>query len=363
MVQLASLLIGVTCLASAACTGFQLSPAADDHTIDAPGIGASGAPFCIKNALVTACVTTPPSQPVTLTGAIATDPGAPTCAADVSADTSNVCVVAGTSITIAAGQTVSAHGARPLVLLATDTITITGTLDVAGHLTGLPQPIGPAGTACNGATLPTINGGGAGGSFGSKGGNGGNDQQGGQGGIAATAIVPTALIGGCNGMTDNTNSGFGTAGGAGGALALLSKNAIIVDGSVDASGGGGGGGSRGNGGGGGGGAGGMIVLDAQSVTGGGNLFATGGGGGEGAGRTNGFNGADPPDPATTASGGIGSSGGGNGGNGAATMSAGSGGASSNLSAAGGGGGGGRGVIRLFTAPSVAVTLAIAPPPK
>jgi hypothetical protein len=356
--------------------GFQSAPATGDGTVDAPvkldapptdaaAPDASTDPFCIKDVLVTACLTTAPTQPLTLTGTIATDVGAAMCATNTTPDTSNVCIVAGTSITVAAGQTVSAHGARPLVLLASGTITVSGTIDVAGHLKGVPQTSGPAVAACKGSTASPASGGGAGGSFGSKGGNGGADSAGHPGGTSGSAVVPTALIGGCTGLAGNDTGGTGSpgkGGGAGGALGLFAKAAIVVDGAVNASGGGGGGATHDDHGGGGGGTGGMIVLDAPSVTGAGKLFANGGSGGEGAGGNSGADGTDPSDPSIAAAGGGGASTGGDGGNGAAKTAAAVG-TAGNSGAGGGGGGGGLGVIRLFTAPAVASTLAISPGAK
>ncbi|HET9624151.1 MAG TPA: hypothetical protein VFP84_22415 [Kofleriaceae bacterium] len=362
-------------LALLAGCGFQAHPATGDaaggpdaSTIDAP-IGTIDAPtgseLCVQNALVTACLTAAPTGPRTLTGPINTDDAA-ACASNVSpASSPGLCILAGTTITVAG--VASAHGSRPLVLLASGAITIPAgaAIDVAGHLGGIPQATGPGAGACVAGTPGGKGGGGAGGSFGSMGAPGGPSAGNDPGGKAASVVTPTRLVGGCPGQ-DGIASGDvtgqpGKAGPAGGALALLSKTAIEIDGVVDASGGGGAAATHNNHGGGGGGAGGLIVVDAPMVTGsGGRLFATGGGGGEGAGGMDGVNGADPTDPTQPASGGAGVTTGGDGGNGAAQPAA-MAGKKGDSAAGGGGGGGGNGLIKLFTAPKITgVTVAPVP---
>jgi hypothetical protein len=312
-----------------------------------------------------------------------------------------LCVLAGTTIDIAAGATLravgvnpigsTAAGTNPLVLIATQTITISGTLDVSSHsnetVGGAPAlgagarttagcfatgVDGPAGSGSNGG------GGGAGGSFGTVGGlggNGGNNNNTGHGSPTA-AMAPTYLVGGCPGGHGGDGAGGLISGGAGGnpggAVYLLAGRSILVAGKLNASGAGGVGGVEGNnssGGGGGGGAGGLIVLEAPQVSVTGAVFANGGGGGAGAGNIgdgsdNGKPGSDPATALTVAPGGGGTSGGGNGGAGAAGTTAavaGNKGGGNAPESAGGGGGGAAGVIRVLGAPASSIGGTVSPP--
>src|SRR5262249_52770624 len=69
-------------------------------------------------------------------------------------------VVAAAGMTLLAGATLTAHGTKPLVLLSTTTMELSGTIDVSSHQTGGAQlrgaganPTAPA--ACAFATSPT----------------------------------------------------------------------------------------------------------------------------------------------------------------------------------------------------------------
>src|SRR5215831_10185137 len=93
------------------------------------------------------------------------------CAPDA-VGSSAYCILAGSSITIMGAQLLSAHGSRPLVLMSSGAITVAGTIDVAGHVMGMPQPTGPGvppamgpSSPCVPATAAAAGGGGAGGSF------------------------------------------------------------------------------------------------------------------------------------------------------------------------------------------------------
>jgi hypothetical protein len=312
-----------------------------------------------------------------------------------------LCVLAGTSIDIATGATLravgvnpigsTATGTNPLVLIAMDAITVSGTLDVSSHsgetvggdpalgagarttagcfATGVD---GPAGAGSNGG------GGGAGGSFGAvggAGGNGGNNNQTSHG-TPMAAMPPRQLNGGCPGGHGGDGAGGlisgGSGGNPGGAVYLLAGRSIAIAGKVNASGAGGVGGIEGNnssGGGGGGGAGGLIVLEAPLVTVTGSVFANGGGGGAGAGNVgdnsdNGKPGSDPATALTAAPGGGGTSGGGNGGAGAAgttAAAAGNKGGGGAPQSAGGGGGGGAGVIRVLGPSPSSIGGTVSPP--
>lgn len=304
----------------------------------------------------------------------------------------SLCIVAGATISVAAGATVRASGPNPLVLIAAQSITINGGIDLSSHLPatigGVPvtgaggrTAVDCAATGLDGVAGKLMNGtdygggGAAGGSFGAlggAGGEGGDNRNIGRGNPVAVP-APRVLIGGCGGGRGGDGSeggGSGIGGSGGGAIYLLAGNSISVPGKLNASGSGGGGGSGGtfsSGGGGGGGAGGMIGLEAPRITVAGSLFANGGGGGGGGGNqfdNIGQPGADPTGPAPAATGGSGgNNGGGSGGNGSSAAQPGAIGTASgnNTLCAGGGGGGGAGVIRVFGVPPSSLGGQISPP--
>ncbi|MBK7536580.1 MAG: hypothetical protein IPI49_14655 [Myxococcales bacterium] len=288
------------------------------------------------------------------------------------------CVIRAAALTVPAGVTVRAIGARPLVLVATGAVTINGTIDVSSRREALPST--PKSTGAGGghatsclaflrAAQPKsaggIGGGGGGGTFGGLGGSGGD----GDAGSADPAVgglptlmrdpQPTTLRAGCRGgqgagISAATKGGDG--GDGGGALYVASKLSITVNlgGQLAANGAGGLGGDLLSGGGGGG-SGGLLVLDAPTVTRGGRLTANGGGGGEGGSASAaGLPGADGLISTAHAAGGD---------SGAPSTSAGgAGGARSPIdgeyganspAAAGGGAGGGTGVIRIYGATGTA----------
>jgi hypothetical protein len=311
-------------------------------------------PTCY-GSMPTICVAAP-SAPLEVTGVTTIDTDSVSCEPTLMGTGDGLCVVAATSISIAATGVVRGTGARPLVLLSAGTITITGVLDVASRRLD-PAGAGRNFAGCMEGTAPAASGGGQGGSYRGAGGNGGTGVTG-SGGIAAPADVFTVLRGGCAGARGGGSSGG--AGGAGGGAVGLIATSITIDGLINASGAGGGGGVTAMSGGGGGGSGGTIILDAASVAIGatGQVLAQGGGGGEGSGlTTTGAPGGESVVAGTPSVGGSGlSTSGGDGGAGA-TSGGGSGGASGTNG--GGGGGGGTGATRT-TATTIEGTGVISP---
>ena len=267
------------------------------------------------------------------------------------------CVIAAKTVTVGPLGRWNITGTKPLVVIATNSMSIEGVIDAASHRGGLSGP-GADPTACIAGTTPTMLQGGPGGSFGTVGGDGG--------GIDVGLLVPAGpkagalatLRGGCTGR-DGDGANGGAAGHGGGAVYLIANN-LLVSGTINASGASGTGAGL-NAGGGGGGSGGMIGLDAPSLTVSGKIFANGGGGGEGGGGANGGNsGVDAISPTLASDGGAGNaSAGGDAGNGAFMTTAAQDGM--NGSASGGGGGGGAGVIKVF--PMKMLGGAVSPPPS
>src|SRR5688572_16091698 len=131
-----------------------------------------------------------------------------------------LCVIAGTQITV---NSVVVTGARPLVLAATESITVAGTLDLSSQRS--PARVGAGGNAsaalCGTVTAAGSNvaggGGGAGGTFGGRGGNGGIGNNGGVAtgtrGISAVLGTLVGVRGGCPGSKGgNAGGGVGGAG-------------------------------------------------------------------------------------------------------------------------------------------------------
>jgi hypothetical protein len=275
---------------------------------------------------------------------------------------SNVCVIAASTITINAARTLSAQGTRPLVLVAS-TITVDGTIDVASHYGGQRGAAADA-PGCDNGKLATNSGGGQGGSFGGKGGDGGNqDGQSSSRGQAGQPLTIASLRGGCRGGGGGGESSGGGSGG--GAVALLADHLMLSAAArINASGSGGKGAEEGDKGGDGAGSGGMIVLSANTllIDPSALVFANGGHGGGGSGDSaSGGTGSDPIAPASGGDGGIGVGNAGSGGTGfPATTRDGTSGTSSG--AGGGGGGGGAGVIKLYAPPTFAGPN-MSPPPS
>lgn len=264
----------------------------------------------------------------------------------------DACIITARTISITSAVTVT--GRLPLVLVATDSITVAAKLEVASHRGGV---VGPGANASDCDTYTTapqpsnvagFAGGGAGASFGSIGGEGGPGN-----GTATNRGLPTAastsrpatLRGGCRGQNGgNGLSAGGVGGDGGGAVYLVAGGSIALmpSGSINASGAGATGGSKYSGGGGGG-SGGLIALHASAISAsaGAVLIANGGGGSSGVDGNNtaGADGneASTTTPTSTAKGGT-LGGNGNGGNGFAGTTPAS--AGFGASAVGGGGGGG-----------------------
>ena len=316
---------------------------------------------CYGTGLVVACFDAVPTGTLMLGGnqPINTDTDA-RCATTTNAVAA--CVLAAESITVANGF-FAATGSRPLVLVATQTISITGTLtassfrqfDIVGAGADMP--------GCTAGAAPTGSSGGAGGSFGGMGGNGAVAGTAASAGMAGASFVPTTLRGGCSGQ-DGADAvaplGPGAKGRGGGALYLIANTSITIAGTLSANGSGGtGGGTGDSAGGGGGGSGGFIGLDTPSLMVTGSVLANGGGGGEGSSTQNpGASGQDTSTATVAAAGGAGgTSFGTDGGDGSVgAQLAGENGAAQCTNTcttplSGGGGGGGAGIIKLYRATS------------
>ena len=315
----------------AAC-GDASAPAVDAMAEpDVPGDGSN----CFGAGLVRTCLGEPPAAPRSLATAFDTD------SADCVVE-QGWCLVAATELSV---TSLRVTGSRPLVLVATGSITVDGVLDVASRRTATGFELGAAASspACVPGQTPSAGGGGPGGSFGGRGGNGGAGTLNVAESAFATSI--TAFRGGCAGLDGDGSPASG--GPSGGAVYLLARTQITVTGSINASG-------AGAGPGGGGGSGGMIGLEAPVVSVSGAVFANGGGGGEGGGAP----GANPSNATTPAVGGSGGEGGDGGTGSASTTRTGAAGQSAALG--GGGGGGGAGVIVIIPMQVTGGTLSPAP---
>ncbi|HEY5926145.1 MAG TPA: hypothetical protein VIV11_30880 [Kofleriaceae bacterium] len=326
--------------------------------------------MCFGN-FVNICLTTLPTGDMTVAGNtdINTDTGCPFVFMQNTGST--LCGVVAKNITIT-GR-LRANGPRPLVVIATETLTIAagGMIDVGSYKVGNAEVVGAG--AATGSTLcgsPSTGqgdndmngaggGGGAGGSFAGKGGNGADGRLGGggNGGNSANATgTPNYMRGGCRGTAGGSGNGNIAGGGAagGGAVLVIAGTSITNNGHIRAGGMGGHEGSTESGGGGGG-SGGMIVLDAMTIMNAGILNANGGGGGEGGGQSAGEGGSSALDGTSAASGGAINVNGGNGGQGSWTTTlGGAGGGTGTLG--GGAGGGGAGAIRFYPAQAVGGTV-------
>jgi hypothetical protein len=311
----------------------------DDLTLatDAGGDGRPGddASACLGSGLISLCPAPEPSAELVIVGPQGIDTDADPRCVPLASGAQQVCVIAATAIDVAGAASLRASGKRPLVLASTSAINIKGSIDAASVL-GKPPGAGGDSPLCVAGPMSGANGaGGAGGSFGGKGGRGGNN-----GSLPGLQVVLDHVQGGCPGSRGNGN--MQAAGGAGGgAVYLIARDQIVIDGAINASGAGGDANQSGFGGtgGGGGGAGGMIGLDAPTISGGGTLFANGGGGGGGSQQlATGKPGEESPSATIPGRGGDGN---GRGGDGNGLSGDGLNGLDGN---AGGGGGGGGGVI-------------------
>lgn len=285
----------------------------DDTAITLPPIDGR---VCFGNGLLkNLCLMVPPAGDRTLSTAINTD--GPTTCTQVLMQTGSptmapeLCVIAARTITVQG--TVTVQGARALVLIGAETVTVAASsvLD-ASSTTADPPRIGAGANpgACSKAGIGDSSangaGGGAGGSLATQGGKGGrgnlnagggpqNASQGGNPG--ATQPSPTVLRGGCSGGKggDGQNNNGGTGGNGGGAVYLLAGTSIAIVGDVFASGAGGDGTPNNAGrqqGGGGGGSGGLIGLEAPTITVDGRVVANGAAGAGGGATTGGKPGSE-----------------------------------------------------------------------
>ncbi len=334
----------------------------DDANVDPSSEAGADAQACFGPTGFAVCAIPLPTQTVDLNAPIDTDSsgGSAVCADPTPTSWTqqgqdDACVVIAETITLGLGTTVTVTGNRPLVLFATNSLLIAGTLDLASHRIGDTRgPDSDAGECNNSSAGNTNNnkgGGGGGGSFGSPGEIGGKGDAGAanNGSPGAIENAPHAkLHGGCRGGTGAAGDDQTAPGGHGGGAAyLLAGGTLTINGVINASGAGAVGGDNARGGGGGGGSGGMIVLASPAVSVAGTLIANGGGGGGGADPSIGNLGSDP-DPATPLVQALAGLKGGNassaGGKGAAGPDSAAGGQQG--SDGGGGGGGGLGVIRV-----------------
>lgn len=331
---------------------------------------------CYGTGLLRICFASPPGGSRTISMATPIDTMTSDLCVATAGGGSNYCVIAASMLTI--DLKLRATGAKPLVLLASDTITANATIDVGSHRGVTPETgAGADPTACAAGTLPgtagSTGGGGAGGSFlslGGHGGTGGGGSGNSAGGTPGAAVSTVAeLRGGCAGQ-DGDGPEKGLKGHGGGAVFLIAGNKIDVKAGINAAGEGGTGGGGSISGAGGGGAGGMIGFDAPMIMSAGMLLATGGGGGEGGDTAAGTAGAPGADPTTTAPA-LGGNGnnprGGDGGNGSsASGTAGGNGNPGDTTGAnrggGGGGGGGAGIIKAPATASLGTQVAPAATP-
>ena len=319
-------------------------------------------PWCQGTGNFRVCYPTLPTAAVVLPATINTSSGAP-CAADQPTGWSGqgqpgACFVLGTSITMTGTTIVT--GSRPLVLVASQDIAISQTLDAAAHVgvagpaPGAPFSSCPAFLTTPGGTNGA--GGGAGATFMTQGGNGGT----GDGGTANPAGIapgasaaPMVLRAGCHGQLGGTSGNTaGVAGAAGGVVYLLAGGTIVINGAINVSGSAGRGGGNFTGGSGAG-SGGMIWLNATTINAtGGRLMANGGGGAGGGDMS--ASGSDGSDAAlsmsqTPALGGPSNGAGAAGGTGFAGSTPAAAAAAGGGNKGGGGGGGGGGYIKASAA--------------
>lgn len=356
---------GLVCSAQNTCDPMEsMAPPLDSGAN--PSIDARpNAPGCFGTDPFMICLAALPTAPLSISLPTTIDTtNSPMCVATTSSGSAGYCVVAATTIAIT--QRLRGIGSKPLVLLATDSITVSGSngwIDVGNHRGDADLGAGADPAACLAGTGPDDSSGGAGGSFTGTGGSGGSlagfEGLGGQAAPGSTNI--TGLQGGCAGQ-----GGVGGASGGrgGGAVYLLASTKIEITADISPHTGinaAGESGSHGvspsgaavvHGGGAGGGSGGMILFDAPTITCTGLILASGGGGGEGNAATSQGNSGEDPTGVDPAAGGSGNPGGGNGGAGSSAVAAGNGTSGSNGQfddvgdkGAGGGGGGGAGLIK------------------
>jgi hypothetical protein len=284
----------------------------------------------------------------------------------------NVDILVFSSLTIAAGSTLTLTGGSPVILAVYGNATIAGNIvasGTAGAAASGPDPAtsGPGGdwncgTSIGGTGSSTHNAGGGGGGASGAGGGGGMDtgsNAGGSGGAsrANPSLVP--LYGGCpGGASGNYGAATGKSptypGGGGGAVQISAAGMLSVSGTISAEGGAGASGTStvGNNhypGGAGGGSGGAVLLEGNSVSAALSTTLVNGGSGGASGVT----------PSINAAGAAGNSGTPTGGNGTPAPGG------NPINSGGGGGGGGYGYLRVNSGlaaltPACATTLSPTP---
>jgi hypothetical protein len=326
-----------------------------DALVDTNLLPNADAQQCFGSGLGTFCLTALPTGNLAFASDTTIDTDTSTmCVAYTGTGVGSYCVIAGTNVSI--GAHVTAIGSKPLVVIGTNTVTVSGTLDVASHRVGPVRGAGGNASGCVAGIAAASGQGGPGGSFGGAGGQGGNGEQGGTKPVAgAAAATPATLRGGCKGG-NGSSGGNGEGGNGGGAVYVIAGTSIAITGAINASGAAGARSATNEEGGGGGGSGGMIALEAPAITGNGQVFANGGGAGPGNDASN--NAQEPSAPLTAAAGGPDTDDSGDGGDGSAgaTLTGGNGGTGND---GGGGGGGGAGVIRVF--PTQTLGGSVSPP--
>jgi hypothetical protein len=278
------------------------------------------------------------------------------------------------SLEIETGSTLRVKGRRPLMIISTGAIRVRGIIDVSSALgadevtydpgAGADPPSDECSSSSGqvGGDCDEGGGGGGGGGFGGAGAEGGRgaggrtcDVPGGiAGGAGGDAVSPPSTIhGGCKGArggSGDIDMLYGVGGFGGGAVHLVSKSRIEIEGEIRAGGAGGAGAENNKSGGGGGGSGGFIGLEALDIDidPGAILSANGGAGGGGCNNGQAQPGQNGLSSDLPTNGGAGQSSGGAGGDGGARIERdGRPGVAGDRG--GGGGGGGAGFIVTYQA--------------
>jgi hypothetical protein len=310
------------------------------------------------------CLERGPTTDVTLPATLSTDAADALCepaqpAGWLGQGQVAACVIEGTTITVPATGTV-VTGGRPLVLVSSGTVEVTGLLDASGTQ-GAAGPGAPSASCKPFSSQPGKNGsgpggGGAGGSFMLSGGTGGTGDQGstaGGGASGADVANPTVLRAGCDGQAGGNGNKLG---GGGGAVYVIGATGIDFTGAgaIDVSGGGAPTVNNPHGGGGGG-SGGMLKLVSPAIAYGSvHLLANGGGGGAGGGNSGTAGAGGDPDETNVgaqAPGGVATNGGGVGGVGGTQSGIAQNGGNGANNDGGGGAGGGAGYFEATTLPA------------
>ncbi|MDQ3365555.1 MAG: hypothetical protein M3680_09015, partial [Myxococcota bacterium] len=106
-----------------------------DGAIDTPTLPDARA--CFGAGLGMTCLSAAPTSPLVLPDAVF-DTGGAGCTEVVTVGGIQHCVMAGTTVGVAAATTFRATGARPLIVIASTVLTISGTLSVSSSRGGLP---------------------------------------------------------------------------------------------------------------------------------------------------------------------------------------------------------------------------------